>query len=195
MAPIRISLFLKNMVSSSCIKVVQLSLTQFKEVSVIKIDLGKVVLEITDKENFKLHNIEKELESNGFPVIHDKHHQVVEQIKVAAIELIHFYNNANSLIRNSDYLSEKTGLPYHQLSKVFSEKTGITLEKYIIMLKIEKVKELLCYDEYSVSEIAFMMGYSSVQYLSNQFKQVTSYSISDFKKLEIKPRTPLEKLI
>ena len=107
---------------------------------------------------------------------------MVEQIKLAVIELIHYYNNANSLIRNSDYLVEKLGYTYQYLSSIFSKHENITLEKYIIVQKIEKAKELLEFENYTLSEISFMMGYSSVQYLSNQFRQITGVSVSDYKK-------------
>jgi AraC-like DNA-binding protein len=109
--------------------------------------------------------------------------------------MIYYGNNLNTIIRNSDYLSDKLGLPYGQLSKLFSELTGQTLEKYIILVKIERVKELLAYNEMTLSEISYQMGYSSVQYLSTQFKQVTGYSVSEYKALPIKQRTPLDELL
>lgn len=191
----RISLFLKNMVSNSCVKLVKNILAHNTAIEVVKVELGKAVIGIVDAQIFNFNDIEKALIAHDFPIIQDKNLQLVEQIKVAAIELIHFYNNSNSLIRNSDYLSNKLDLPYPQLSKIFSDKTGITLEKYIILLKMERVKELLFYDEFSVSEISFMMGYSSVQYLSNQFKQVTNLSISEYKKGGKFERIPLDNLL
>jgi AraC-like DNA-binding protein len=86
------------------------------------------------------------------------------------------------MVRNSDYLVEKFGLSYQYISSVFSKNEGVTLEKFIIRHKIEKAKELILYDELSLSEIAYMMGYSSVQYLSTQFRNVTGVSVSEFKK-------------
>jgi YesN/AraC family two-component response regulator len=109
--------------------------------------------------------------------------------------MIYYGNNLNTIIRNSDYLSDKLGHSYAYLSKIFSEKAGTTLEKYIILVRIERVKELIGYGELTLSEIAYMMGYSSVQYLSNQFKQITSYSVSEYKQLPIKPRKALDKLL
>ena len=105
---------------------------------------------------------------------------MTEQIKAASIELVHQYNNANSLLRNSDYLSEKLGLPYEKLSKHFREQTGTTLEQYLILLKVEKAKELIAYGEHTLSEIAYILGYSSVQWLSTQFKKVTGYTVSQY---------------
>jgi AraC-like DNA-binding protein len=183
------------MVSNSCVKLVKNILANNAAIEVVKVELGQAVIGIIDAENFNFNDMEAALKAHEFPIIQDKNLQLVEQIKVAAIELIHFYNNSNSLIRNSDYLSNKLDLPYPQLSKIFSDKTGITLEKYIILLKMERVKALLFYDEFSVSEISFMMGYSSVQYLSNQFKQITNLSISEYKKLGKFERIPLENLL
>jgi AraC-like DNA-binding protein len=98
------------------------------------------------------------------------------------------------MVRNSDYLVGKFGKTYPYLSSVFSKYEGITLEKYIIFQKIEKAKALIEEDELSLSEIAFMMGYSSVQYLSTQFKSVTGVSVSDFKKHPSKYRISIDKI-
>ena len=115
-------------------------------------------------------------------IIEDKEEQLVEDIKVSVIELIHTLNNMNSIIRKSDYLVEKLRKSYQQLSKTFSAYESITLEKYIILQKIERIKELINQDDYTLSEISYMMDYSSVQYLSNQFKKITGVSVSVFKK-------------
>lgn len=115
-------------------------------------------------------------------IVEDKEEQLVEDIKVSVIELIHGLNNMNSIIRKSDYLVEKLGKSYQQLSKIFSAHEPITLEKYIILHKIERTKELIDQDDYTLSEISYMMDYSSVQYLSNQFKKITGVSVSDYKK-------------
>lgn len=192
---VRKEFLLKNMVSNSCLRLVRSIIENTQNVKIAKLELGRLTLEIFESECWNENEFENKLKELGFSIIIDKNQILVEQIKVASIELIHFCNNANSLIRNSDYLTEKLGLPYHQLSKTFSEKTGVTLERYIILLKIEKVKELLSYEEYTVSEISFMMGYSSVQYLSNQFKLVTGFSVSDYKKQEVILRLPLEVLV
>ena len=128
-------------------------------------------------------------------MINDPEIEIVERVKVAAIELIYYANNTNSLIRNSDYISERVQLPYDKISKVFSKVTNTTLEKYIILLKIEKAKELLFKNDYTLSEIAYMLGYSSVHYLSNQFKKVTGFSVSQYKSLDEPHRIPLENLL
>ncbi|MGD0710507.1 MAG: helix-turn-helix transcriptional regulator [Bacteroidales bacterium] len=183
---------IKNMVCSCCIRVLK---EDFEKAGVLvqKIRLGEVVI-CYDPEKTNFNIIEKIIKDCGFELIADKEKLLVEQIKLAVIELIHYYNNANSLIRNSDYLIEKLGYTYQYLSSIFSKHENITLEKYIILQKIEKVKELLDFENYTLSEISFMMGYSSVQYLSNQFKQITNVSVSDYKKNKNAERRPLNEL-
>ena len=183
---------IKNMVCSCCIRVLK---EDFEKAGVLvqKIRLGEAVI-CYNPEKINFNNIEKIIKGGGFELIADKEKLLVEQIKLAVIELIHYYNNANSLIRNSDYLIEKLGYTYQYLSSVFSKHENITLEKYIILQKIEKVKELLDFENYTLSEISFMMGYSSVQYLSNQFKQITNVSVSDYKKNKNAERRPLNEL-
>ncbi len=185
---------LKNMVSKSCIRLIKEYFLKFEAVKIIDVRLGEVNLSFKPSK-IKIERIEKEFVELGFAPLKNKEDELVENIKIAAIELIHHAYNANSLIRNSDYISEKLCTPYSKLSKVFSEKTGITLEKFLIKLKIEKVKELIMFEDFTLSEIAFLMGYSSVNYLSNQFKQITGLTVSDFKIYPIKHRIPFEDLI
>ena len=122
------------------------------------------------------------MKRNGFEVIENKDLIVVEKIKSSMIKLIFYGNNTNSILRNSDFLSQTLNLPYSTLSKLFHKYQGVTLEKYIIQIKIEKVKELIGYNELSLSEIAYMMGYSSVAHLSKQFKTITGFGVQDYKK-------------
>jgi len=180
------------MVCRCCIRVIT---EDFEKagIKIEKIKLGEVVISYYP-ENVSFNQIEKIIINNGFELITDKEKILVEQIKLAVIELIHYYNNANSLIRNSDYLIEKLGYTYQYLSSIFSKHEKLTLEKYIILQKIEKVKELLSFDNYTLSEIAFMMGYSSLQYLSNQFKQITGVSVSDHKKIQTIERKALNEI-
>ena len=185
-------LSVKNMVCSCCIRVLK---EDFEKAGVLvqKIRLGEVVI-CYNPETINFNAIEKIINGNGFELITDKEKLMVEQIKLAVIELIHYYNNANSLIRNSDYLIEKLGYTYQYLSSIFSKHENVTLEKYIILQKIEKVKELLDFENYTLSEISFMMGYSSVQYLSNQFRLITGVSVTDYKKNKNIERKPLNDL-
>ena len=185
-------LFIRNMVSSRCIVAIRQMLKQLDMTERERISLGRAVVGYEDDRH--LAQFIDALPSIGFSLVEDEGQQHVEMIKAAAIELFYHGNNANSLIRNSDHLSERTGMPYHQLSRIFSEQTGITLEKYIILLKIERVKELLSYKDLTLSEISYQMGYSSVQYLSNQFKQITGVTPKQFKDGKGGARVPLDQL-
>ena len=187
-------IYIKNMVSNSCIKLVQQELERSGFIEVINVRLGEAEI-CFDSQVINLTSIDLILKRNGFELLDDSTKKLVEQIKTSVIQLIFYGSNTNSILRNSDYLSEKLGHPYLYLSKLFSEKTGTTLEKYIILIKTEKIKELITYDELTLSEIAYMMGYSSVQYLSNQFKQVTGHTVSEYKNLRHKDRKPLSSLL
>lgn len=173
-------LAIKNMVSKSCVKIVKQELERIGFIKVINVSLGSAEIKY-DAQIIGTDVINSILMRNGFELLQDNEAILVGKIKSAVIEHIFYGSNTNSLIRNSDYLSERLEQPYPYLSKVFKDKTGTTLEKYIILIKIEKIKELITYNEHSLSEIAYMMGYSSVQYLSNQFKQVTGYTVSVYK--------------
>lgn len=185
------TIFLKNMVCNCCIRIIKQELEN-RGVKVNKALLGEIQVSYSDK-NISYKEIEEVIFINGFEVITDKEKILTEQIKTAIIELIHYAGNKSSIIRNSDYLVEKLGYSYQHLTSVFSGVENITLEKFIILHKIEKVKELLEYGELSLSEIAYQMDYSSVQYLSTQFKNITGVSVSDYKKSELS-RKPLDKI-
>ncbi|HUM51510.1 MAG TPA: AraC family transcriptional regulator [Chitinophagales bacterium] len=185
---------LQNMASKSCIKLIELFFTHKDGVHVKTVFLGEANL-VFDSNKITEKEIALCFQQLGFNVINDPEVEIVEKIKVAAIELIYYANNTNSLIRNSDYISERVQLPYERISKVFSKITNTTLEKYIILLKIEKAKELLLKNDFTLSEISYMLGYSSVHYLSNQFKKVTGFSVSQYKGLEDPHRIPLENLL
>jgi AraC-like DNA-binding protein len=118
---------------------------------------------------------------------------LIERIKNVIIEMIH-YDKELPKVNYSDYLSEKLGYDYTYLSNMFSEVKGSTIQQFIIKHKIERVKELLLYDEYNLTEISYMLHYSSVAHLSNQFKKITGLSPSYFKKLKKKRQRNLEDL-
>lgn len=185
---------LQNMASKSCIKLIELFFLHKESVHVKTVFLGETNL-VFDSTKISEKEIVQCFQQLGFNVINDPEVEIVEKIKVAAIELIYYANNTNSLIRNSDYISERVQLPYEKISKIFSKITNTTLEKYVILLKIEKAKELLLKNDYTLSEIAYMLGYSSVHYLSNQFKKVTGFSVSQYKSLDEPQRIPLENLL
>ncbi|MCF8461448.1 MAG: AraC family transcriptional regulator [Flavobacteriales bacterium] len=186
-------LFIRNMVSTRCIVAVRQILNSLEMEEVERISLGRAVVGFDNER--QLAQFIDALPSIGFLLVEDDGQKQLEMIKTACIELFYHGNNANSLIRNSDHLSERTGMPYHQLSRIFSEQTKTTLEKYIILLKIERVKELLSYKDFTLSEVSYQMGYSSVQYLSNQFKQVTGVTPKQFKDGIGGYRIPLDKLL
>ncbi|MCB9173856.1 MAG: helix-turn-helix transcriptional regulator [Flavobacteriales bacterium] len=186
--------YLKNMLGKSCIRLIELNFSLIKPVSIQHVKIGEVCLSYNENEISEKKIIDQ-FKSLGFELLQNADCILVEKIKQAAVELIFYSYNSNSLIRNSDYISQKLQLPYDKLSKIFKKQTKTTLEKYIILLKIEKAKEMLSHGEFSVSEISFMLGYSSVHYLSNQFKKTTGITISKFKENPNKYRVSLENLL
>jgi len=166
------------MTCSCCIHLMRRELS-VDGIEIHDLKLGTIVLS-HDPKKITWKKIETILESFGFEIIRDKEKALVEQIKLAVIELVH-NTTYNAMVRNSDYLVERFGMSYPYISSLFSKHENTTLEKLIITHKIEKVKELIEYGELTLSEIAYMMGYSSVQYLSTQFKSVTGVSVTDYK--------------
>ncbi len=175
----RKTLKINNMICNCCIRVIGIELGQLP-VKIDNIKLGEVKISFNPKKT-NLKEIENVLNESGFSIITDKEDVLVESIKRSVIDLVH-HTTYNAMVRNSDYLVGKFGKTYPYLSSLFSKYEGITLEKYIILQKTEKVKSLIQDDEITLSEIAFMMGYSSVQYLSTQFKSITGISVTEFKK-------------
>ena len=190
----RKTLNIKNMVCNRCIKVVREELEKL-DYTVKNIELGEVII-ASDKKKFQLDKIKKSLEENGFELIDSRNANVIERVKILIIKLIHHNSTENqSDINLHDEIVKEAGLSYQYVSSLFSSMEGITIEKFIIHQKIEKVKELIVYDELTLSEIAYRLGYSSVQHLSNQFKKVTGLSPSYFKKLKSKKRKPLDRIV
>jgi AraC-like DNA-binding protein len=184
-------LYIKNMVCNRCIWVVKNELERlgFKP---IQLTLGEVELSqnINQEEKEAINN---HLQTFGFEVIDDKKSRLIGQIKSLIIELVH-HQNSKLTTNLSDILSTTLHQDYNYLSNLFSEVEGTTIEKYFIAQKIEKVKELLVYDELSLSEIADKMNYSSVAYLSNQFKKVTGLTPTHFKNVKEIKRKPLDEV-
>ncbi len=184
-------IYIKNMVCNRCILVVKNELEQigFKPTH---LTLGEVELdrEISDAEKTTINN---HLQTFGFELIDDKKSRLIGQIKSLIIDLVH-HQNSELKANLSDLLSSKLHHDYTYLSNLFSEVEGTTIEKYFIAQKIEKVKELLFYDELSLSEIAFQLNYSSVAHLSNQFKKVTGLTPSHFKNIKADKRKPLDEV-
>ena len=189
----RKTLHIKNMVCNRCIKVVREELEKL-DYLVEKIELGEVVI-TSNKKKFQPGEIKKSLEENGFEFIDSRNANIIERVKILIIKLIHHNSTENqSDINLHDKITKEAGLSYQYVSSLFSSMEGITIEKFIIHQKIEKVKELIVYNELTLSEIAYRLGYSSVQHLSNQFKKVTGLSPSYFKKLKSKKRKSLDRI-
>ena len=190
----RKTLHIKNMVCNRCIKVVREELEKL-DYTVEKIELGEVVI-MSDKKKFQLDKIKKSFEENGFELIGSRKANIIERVKILIIKLIHHNSTeTQSNLNLHDEIIKEAGLSYQYVSSLFSSMEGITIEKFIIHQKIEKVKELIVYDELTLSEIAYRLEYSSVQHLSNQFKKVTGLSPSYFKKLKSKKRKPLDTIL
>jgi len=184
-------LYIKNMVCSRCILVVKSKLLKLG-LNPISVGLGEVEL----KENISKQQKEKlakNLQLLGFELIDTKKSKTIERIKNLIIVLVHQKNNQLTTTL-SNYLSKDLLQDYNTLSNLFSEVEGITIEQYFIAQKIEKVKELLMYNELSLSQIAFQLNYSSTAYLSNQFKKVTGFTPTYFKQLKDKKRKQIEAL-
>ena len=189
----RKTLHIKNMVCNRCIKVVKEEMEKLNY-GVEKIELGEVVIS-SDKDKFNLEKIKEALEENGFELFDSRNANIIERIKIFIINSIHHQSIESFSDNNlSKEIVSETGLSYQYVSSLFSSTEGITIEKFIISQKIEKVKELLVYDELTLSEIAYNLGYSSVQHLSNQFKKITGLTPTYFKRLKEKKRKPLDKI-
>lgn len=184
-------LFIKNMVCYRC-KVVVGRILKMHNIDSNYIELGEV--ELTNSINSdQLKLIEEELEILGFELIDDKRSKIIEQVKTLIITLVH-QQDVELKVNLSDYLTEKINLDYKYISNLFSEMEGQTIEKYFIQQKVEKVKELMVYDELSLSEIAFQLNYSSVAHLSAQFKKVTGLTPTVFKQLSKHNRKAIDKI-
>lgn len=178
------------MVCGRCIQTVRRDLEEL-DINFNNIELGSVQLNapIDDQKKSELSQL---LESQGFALLEDKNSRQIEIIKNLILEWVRSEKRPN--VKFSNYIAEQLHSDYNQLSSLFPSVEGITIEKYMILQKIEYAKELLFYDELTLSEISYKLGYSSVHYLSNQFKKVTGMSPSDYKNLRSKPRNPLDRV-
>jgi AraC family transcriptional regulator len=187
-----IELHVKNMVCGRCIKSVA---TIFEQNDIVpgSVELGIVRLKEELNEE-QLKKIKALLEAEGFVLLDDQKARLVDDIKRIIIELVH-YGNLEEMNENlSEYLADKLHKEYSYLSSLFSSIENTTIEQYFILQKIEKVKEWLVYNEFTLSEIAFKLGYSSTAHLSSQFKKVTGFTPSQFKLLKDHHRKPLDQV-
>ena len=194
-------LYIKHMVCDRCIMVVreQLEKAGFNP-SGVKLGEATVPRDLSDEDIAKIKSI---LEPLGFSLIDDRKRQLTEQIKQTIIGLIHQdsistenlkASTANPKTNLSDYLSETLHYDYKYLSATFSDIENVTIEQYVIAQKVERVKELLVYGELSLTEIAYKMNYSSVAYLSSQFRRITGFSPTEFRKIKGDKRLPIDKV-
>lgn len=185
------TLYIKNMVCNRCIMVVEDELNKLG-IAHNKVELGEVDLQQELSPVLKT-ALDKSLTALGFELIDDKKSQLIEKVKNAIINIVHYQHN-DTKYNLSELLSKEVQHDYNYLSNLFSEVEGTTIEKYFIAQKIERVKELLVYNELSLSEIALLLNYSSVAYLSNQFRKITGLTPSHFKRIKENKRKPLDKL-
>jgi YesN/AraC family two-component response regulator len=175
------TLYIKNMVCNRCVMVVKQTLEQ-QGLHPEKVSLGEVLIKEENLTDAQIQALDTALIELGFERIDDRKGRLIESIKNLVIQKIHHSHDIDRKFNWSTILSEELHYEYNYLSNLFSSVEGITLEQYIIRQKIERVKELLFYDELSLSEIAHKMGYSSVAHLSAQFKKITGFTPSELKK-------------
>lgn len=175
------TLYIKNMVCNRCITAVK---QEFEKQGLHpeKVTLGEVTIAEDSLSAERQQQLDAALQELGFERIDDRKARLIEGIKSKIIQLIHHSDRVNLKVNWSKVLSDEVHYEYNYLSNLFSSVEGITLEQYIIRQKIEKVKELLFYDELTLSEIADKLGYSSVAHLSAQFKKITGFTPSELKK-------------
>jgi len=181
----------KNMVCHRCKLAVEQVLTN-SGYHVQQVELGEVTID-EDLDNAQLKALNLQLKQLGFELIDDRKAKLVEKIKNLIVDRVHHHQDIPG-VNLSGYLTDQLHYEYNYLSNLFSEAEGTTIEKYYISQKIEKVKELLIYDELTLSEIAYRMGYSSVAYLSNQFKRETGFTPTAFKNIKDYKRRNIEEL-
>jgi len=186
-----LKLYIKYMVSNRCKLAVKEELRRLG-LHFILVDLGEIEImeDITPDQKEELRTA---LHNSGLELMDDKRAVLIEKIKNAIIEMVH-HTDEMIKVNFSDYLSEKLNHDYTYLANLFSEIQGTTIEQFVIHHKIERIKELIIYDELNITEIAWKMNYSSVAHLSNQFKKITGLTPSHFKQLKVKRRSPIEEI-
>ena len=184
------TLHIKNMVCPRCISTVRATLEALG-LRVNRVALGEA--DVTG-ESIDVPLIDERLRANGFALLFEKEELAVVRTKAALLDYLAALERDPRTVNISAYLADHLGMSYASLSKTFSKLEHTTIEKYLIVLKIERVKELLSYGELTLSEIAFRLRYSSVQALSNQFKKITGVSVSDYRHGTPLPRQSLDAL-
>lgn len=179
------------MVSNRC-KIVVKEVLKELGLHFIVVDLGEIEImeDITMEQRIAL---KTGLSESGLELMDDKKAILIERIRIVITDMIHHADEL-PVTNYSNFISEKIGYDYTYLSNIFSEVKGVTIQQFIIINKIERIKELIIYDELNITEIAWKMNYSSVAHLSNQFKKITGLTPSHFKQLKEKRRTPIEEI-
>lgn len=181
----------KNMVCNRCIRVVKEEMERLG-LEVRSVHLGEVTVE-WPHSTVTVNEIDAVLRRNGFELIEDRNARLIEHLKLAVLDLVRSDpEDPSRRLKFSSYFPQKLGVEYKTLSVLFSSVENVTIERYVILQKIEYVKELLKYGELTLSEIAYKLGYSSVQHLSAQFKQVSGLTPSEFKQLRTSMRIPID---
>jgi YesN/AraC family two-component response regulator len=161
---------------------------RYEEVGLGYVDFPKQLAEL------EFISFKAKLEKLGFELLNDRRMKLVEQIKNEIIRLVHHQENADQIVNLTQYLPNVIGCSYSSLSKLFSEIEGLTIEKYLILQKVEKAKELLFYEELTISEIAYQLNYSSSQHFSRQFKSVTGLTPTGYVKNRKIGRNPISEV-
>ncbi|MBO0323920.1 AraC family transcriptional regulator [Muricauda sp. 334s03] len=182
-------LYIKYMVSLRCKMAVKEELKKLG-IHYVNVDLGTIEI-LEDITDLQREQLRESLMKSGLELLDDNRKIIIEKIKAVIIEMIH-YSDELPKVNYSDYISEKLGYDYTYLANTFSEVKGITIQQFIIMNKIERIKELLLYNELNLTEISYLLHYSSVSHLSNQFKKITGLTPSFYKKLKKKRLKNLE---
>ena len=184
-------LYIKYMVSTRCKIIVKEELKKLG-LHYIVVDLGEIEI-MEDISGDRLQLLKTALYSSGLELMDDKKAVLIEKIKTVITEMVH-HTDEKPKLNYSDFISEKLNYDYTYLSNLFSEVKGITIQQFIILHKIERAKELLLYNELTLTEISYKLHYSSVAHLSNQFKKITGLSPSHFKQFKYKKRIPIEEI-
>ncbi len=184
-------LHIKNMVCRRC-KIMVRSELEKLGLHPTSVELGEIEIKEESIDTLK-DELLQNLHLLGLDLIDDKQSIIIDKIKTLIVDLVH-HSEKPLKINLSNYISDQLHLNYHYLSNLFTEVHGTTIEHYFIAQKIERVKELLVYDEFSLTEIALHLNYSSVAHLSKQFKKVTGLTATHFKQLKVQKRKPIDKL-
>jgi len=187
-----LTLSIRNMVCDRCIRVVREEFEQLG-LDVRRVDLGEAEI-APGSRPIDLSRVERVLVENGFELIQDRRKKLIEDIRLAIVRVLHSGEPLPAGFKLSRHVSRAVGEPYHSLSSLFSSVEGTTIEHFFILQKVERVKELLKYGDTPLKNIAWDLGYSSTQHLSNQFKQVTGMTPSEFRRLGKGLRVPLDRV-